>query len=71
MNLTELFPGLVGLPTQEMARLLNRRPQTLRRWAAYEDGPLRPLRINGRLLWPLAEAQRLLNSTLMSGDSNG
>ncbi len=62
MKLTEMFPGLVGLPTPDMARVLNRQPQTLRRWAAYEDGPLRPIRINGRLLWPLADAQQMLDA---------
>lgn len=39
---------------------LNRRPQTLRAWACREDGPLRPLRINGRLAWPVADLRRVL-----------
>ena len=39
---------------------LNRRPQTLRCWAAYEDGPLRPTRINGRLAWKTADLRNLL-----------
>jgi hypothetical protein len=39
---------------------LNRRPQTLRCWAAYENGPLRPARINGRLAWSTAELRHLL-----------
>lgn len=39
---------------------LNREPQTLRVWACRENGPLRPLRINGRLAWPTAELRRLL-----------
>lgn len=38
---------------------LNRRPQTLRVWAAYESGPLRPLRINGRLAWEVASLRKL------------
>ena len=38
---------------------LNRQPQTLRGWACNEDGPLRPLRINGRLAWPTAELRKL------------
>jgi hypothetical protein len=30
---------------------LNRAPQTLRKWACLENGPIRPIRINGRLAW--------------------
>lgn len=48
------------LPTPEAAFHLNRAQQTLRLWAMREDGPLRPLRINGRLAWPTAEIRRLL-----------
>jgi hypothetical protein len=25
-----------------------------------EDGPIRPLRVNGRLAWPVAEIRRVL-----------
>lgn len=39
---------------------LNREPQTLRVWACKESGPIRPLRINGRLAWPVAELRRVL-----------
>jgi len=48
------------LPTQEAAGHLNRAQQTLRMWAMNEDGPVRPLRINGRLAWPVAEIRRVL-----------
>ena len=50
----------VNLPTDEAAHHINRRPQTLRRWACLGDGPIRPVRINGRLAWPVAELRRLL-----------
>lgn len=49
-----------GVPTPQAAHYLNRKPQTLRGWACAEDGPLRPRRINGRLLWPVAELRRVL-----------
>ena len=49
-----------ALPTNEAAFHLNRAQQTLRLWACYEDGPLRPIRINGRLAWPVAELRRVL-----------
>lgn len=44
------------------AHHLNRQPQTLRGWACHEDGPLRPLRINGRLAWSVADLRRLLGA---------
>ncbi|MCV2420291.1 DNA-binding protein [Paucibacter sp. DJ2R-2] len=40
-----------ALPTDEAAYHLNRSPQTLRLWACKDNGPLRPSRINGRLVW--------------------
>ena len=48
-----------ALTTKEAAIQLNRAQQTLRLWACREDGPIRPLRINGRLAWPTAEIRRL------------
>lgn len=39
---------------------LGRRPQTLRVWASYETGALRPIRVNGRLAWSVAEIRCLL-----------
>jgi hypothetical protein len=47
--------------TDAAAFYLNRRPQTLRAWACHEDGPLRPIRINSRLAWPVAALRTLLN----------
>lgn len=49
------------VPTKTAAALLNRSPQTLRKWACYENGPLRPIRINGRLAWPVSELRKILN----------
>lgn len=49
-----------ALPTGEAAFHLNRAQQTLRLWAMREDGPLRPIRINGRLAWSVADIRRLL-----------
>ena len=49
-----------ALPTAEVAFHLNRAQQTMRLWAMREDGPLRPLRINGRLAWPVADLKKLL-----------
>lgn len=41
---------------------LGRRPQTLRVWASYERGPLRPIRVHGRLAWPVADIRRVLQT---------
>lgn len=49
-----------ALPTPEAAAHLNRAQQTLRLWACLENGPLRPIRINGRLAWPVSELRRVL-----------
>lgn len=50
----------IALPTNEAAFQLNRADQTLRLWAMREDGPLRPIRVNGRLAWPVSEIKRVL-----------
>jgi len=49
------------LTTDEAAAALNRKPQTLRKWAALGQGALRPLRINGRLAWPAEDIRILLS----------
>jgi hypothetical protein len=49
------------LPTNEAAPFINRKPQTLRKWACLENGPIRPVRINGRLAWRVADLLALLN----------
>lgn len=46
--------------TEQAAHYLNRRPQTLRAWACLENGPLRPIRIMGRLAWATADIRRVL-----------
>jgi hypothetical protein len=50
-----------AIDTNAAAFHLGRKPQTLRKWACHEDGPLRPIRINGRLAWSVADIKRLLN----------
>lgn len=61
INLTPLDRETrAALTTAEAAGHLNRAEQTLRLWAMRENGPIRPLRINGRLAWPTAELRRLL-----------
>jgi hypothetical protein len=62
----QIFPPLESVtrptvPTDAAAYYLNRKPQTLRMWACFENGLIRPIRINGRLAWPVAEIKALLN----------
>lgn len=49
-----------AVDTAAAAHYLNRRPQTLREWACREHGPVRPIRVNGRLAWPVSELRRVL-----------
>ncbi len=49
-----------SVTTEEAAYYLNRRPQTLRSWAAFENGPIRPVRVNGRLAWRVADIKDVL-----------
>jgi hypothetical protein len=63
--ITQSFPPLEqvtrpNIPTDQAAYYLNRRPQTLRIWAMKQDGLLQPLRVNGRLAWPVKEIKKVL-----------
>lgn len=49
------------IDTNEAAFHLGRKPQTLRKWAVYESGPLRPVRIMGRLAWNVADIMRIVS----------
>ena len=50
------------VPTEQAAHYLSRRPQTLRGWASAETFPdgLRPVRVHGRLGWPMAGIRAVL-----------
>ena len=59
------FPSLDSIvqptvPTDLAAFYLSRRPQTLRKWACEDSGPIRPLRIYGRLAWRVADIKALV-----------
>ena len=60
------FPPLAqesrtAVTTEAAAYYLSRKPQTLRAWACLENGPIRPVRVNGRLSWRVADIQAVLN----------
>lgn len=61
----QIFPPLESVtsptvPTDAAAFYLNRRPQTLRSWACFENGAICPVRINGRLAWPVKQIKKVL-----------
>ena len=62
---TDWFPDLrtetrTHVPTAIAAHWLTRAEQTMRGWASSEAGPIRPIRVSGRLAWPVSEIRRLL-----------
>ncbi|MDP2225596.1 DNA-binding protein [Nitrosomonas sp.] len=61
----QTFPPLESVtrpsvPTEQAAYYLDRKAQTMRAWACLDNGPIRPLRINGRLAWPVKEIKKVL-----------
>lgn len=54
------LPPSHALGTRDAAAALARSPQTLRKWACLECGPLRPIHINGRLAWKVADLLRVV-----------
>jgi hypothetical protein len=57
------------LTTAEAAFSHNRKPQTLRIWACRDEGPIRPVRLHGRLGWPLSEIRQYLGVQQNHGES--
>jgi len=49
------------ITTPEAAFYLNRKPQTLRSWACLENGPIKPIRLYGRLAWSVKDLKALLH----------
>lgn len=59
-----IYPSLANetreyVDTACAAYHLGRKVQTLRAWACHENGPLRPVRIHGRLAWDVAELRQI------------
>ncbi|MDY6536605.1 helix-turn-helix domain-containing protein [Acinetobacter faecalis] len=51
----EKFPFLIS--TNEAAQILKLKPQTLRKWAMDNSGPLKPIKIGNRLRWRLSDIE--------------
>ena len=54
----ETLPAI--LTTDEAAAALRKQPQTLRRWACEGSGPIRPVKIGGRLAWKREDLAALI-----------
>lgn len=50
------------LPTGEAARHLNKADQTMRKWACLQNGPIRPVKVGGRLGWRTSDIRRLVGA---------
>ena len=48
------------IDTRAAAHYLNRRPQTLRAWAQSPVSPIQPIRMFGRILWPVAAIRNIV-----------
>lgn len=46
--------------TKQAAIMLNRKQQTLRLWNHHGTGPIKPIKINNRLGWRVADIEKLL-----------
>ena len=67
---TKAAPGPAFVPLDRETRTavetacaafhLARQPQTLRGWACLENGPIRPIRVHGRLAWKTEDLRRIL-----------
>jgi hypothetical protein len=66
-ELASVSSGRDTLPTNLAAKAINRSDQTLRKWACLENGPIRPIRINGRLAWRVADLRQLLSGVRAVG----
>lgn len=58
------------LTTEEAAAALHRKPQTIRRWAFTNTGPIQPIRIGRRLAWPVDAIKALLSPNNDAGNGS-
>jgi hypothetical protein len=54
---------LSAVCTEQAAFYLQRKPQTLRKWASGR-GPITPSRFHGRLQWPVAQLRLAVEGSL-------
>lgn len=56
--------GRTVASTAEAANSLGYKSQTMRRWACYDSGPIRPVRVGGHLRWKITDIVALLEGGL-------
>lgn len=61
--LAAIADGRDFLETREFSRAINRSDQTVRKWYAREGQcfGVRPLKVGGRLIWPVSQIAALLS----------
>lgn len=76
MNTTATkYPSLdqeqrAAVTTSEAAYHLNRKPQTLLIWSCKELGPIRPIKVCGRLMWRTEDLKKLVGSNQRTTETN-
>ena len=65
-TLQDLFPLSISVGTRVAAQVLGLKPQTLRRWASYQTGPVQPTRVGSRQMWLIDDLQRVLDGQSVS-----
>lgn len=62
LSLSQLVhTGRTLISTEEAAYLLNLKPQTMYKWACYENGPISPVRIGRSVKWRLSDVASLVH----------
>lgn len=63
-RLAELFPLSTMIENVTAAKILSKKPQTLRRWASRQTGPIQSTKVAGRIMWSIADLQNLLDGSV-------
>ena len=63
-RLAELFPLSTMVGNVTAAKVLSKKPQTLRRWASRQTGPIQSTKVAGRIMWSIADLQNLLDGSV-------
>lgn len=63
VTLAELFPFSVMVDNVTAAKVLSKKPQTLRVWSSLQNGPIQSTKVAGRIMWSVADLQNLLDGT--------
>ena len=59
-----LFGDKLLVTTNDAAPVIGRAPSTMRKWAMRGDGPIRPVRADGGLLWRVSDLMKMAGEEL-------